>query len=219
VGLIDTLKTYVDQETLSDDKKDLFNMFLQKGFPTIKDEEWKYTPLKKIINYNYIIPKESDTISEDDIQTHSLGLKNKCIISNGKILTSPEIKGVQISGFSEFNCGNDEPISSLNAALAKKGFTISVEKNTVVKDPIEILFFNTTEHGFYQYRNQINVGENAEVCFVEKIQDLSASINLTNCFTQINCDKNSKTEYNKIQNNHRESRLIDRVSVFQKKVL
>ena len=78
MGLIDTLKTYVDQDPLSEDKKDLFNKFLQKGFPTLKDEEWKYTSLKKIINYNYIIPKKSDTISEDDIQKHSLGLKNKC---------------------------------------------------------------------------------------------------------------------------------------------
>ena len=217
MGLIDTLKTYVDQDPLSEDKKDLFNKFLQKGFPTLKDEEWKYTSLKKIINYNYIIPKKSDTISEDDIQKHSLGLKNKCIISNGKILMSPEIKGVKISGFSDFKCRNNEPISSLNAALAKNGFTISVDKNTIVRDPIEILFFNTSENGFYQYRNQINVGENSEVCFVEKIQDLNFSTNLTNCFTQINCEKNSKTEYNKIQNNHRESRLIDRVNVFQKK--
>ena len=191
MGLIDTLKTYVDQDPLSEDKKDLFNKFLQKGFPTLKDEEWKYTSLKKIINYNYIIPKKSDTISEDDIQKHSLGLKNKCIISNGKILMSPEIKGVKISGFSDFKCRNNEPISSLNAALAKNGFTISVDKNTIVRDPIEILFFNTSENGVYQYRNQINVGENSEVCFVEKIQDLNFSTNLTNCFTQINCEKNS----------------------------
>ena len=67
-----------------------------------------------------------------------------------------------------------------------------VEKNTVVENPIEILFFNFTKNSFSQYRNRITVGENSELKIIENIQDLSDSSTLVNHFTHISCDKTQK---------------------------
>ncbi|MBT7619858.1 MAG: Fe-S cluster assembly protein SufD, partial [Flavobacteriales bacterium] len=53
------------------------------------------------------------------------------------------------------------------------------------------------------------------VKFVERIQNLNNSSSFVNNFTRINCDKNTKIEYNKIQNNTSESQLIDTVNVYQ----
>ena len=53
VGLINNLDSYVQTQTLESDKKTLFDSFLKKGFPTTKDEEWKYTSLKKIVNLDF----------------------------------------------------------------------------------------------------------------------------------------------------------------------
>jgi Fe-S cluster assembly protein SufD len=53
------------------------------------------------------------------------------------------------------------------------------------------------------------------VKIVEKIQDLSDSSTMVNCFTQINCSKNTKVEYNKIQNNTPNSKLIDCMNIYQ----
>ena len=90
-----------------------------------------------------------------------------------------------------------------------------MDKNTVLENPIEILFFATTENNFSQYRNLISVGGNTEVKFVERIQTLNHSTSMVNHFTQIHCAKNTKVEYNKIQNNTSESSLIDTVNVYQ----
>ena len=215
MGLIDNLIAHVEKNQLSSDKKVIFDSFLQKGFPTIKDEEWKYTSLKKIITSDYVLLHNENHYEESSVERYSLGINDKIIFCNGKLHSYPNIKGVKITGFSDFKCRNNDSIVELNSALANSGFKITIDKNIVIKSPLEILFLNTTKNSFSQYRNQILVGENSEVKIVEQIQDLSNSSTLVNYFTHINCSKNTKVEYNKIQNNYKESKLIDCMNIFQ----
>ena len=188
---------------------------MSKGFPTTKDEEWKYTSLKKIVAKEYLIENTGEIIDSSTVEKYSLGFENRIIFSDGKLIESPNIKGVSINGFSNFESNTSDSFLELNKALAQNGFTISVDKNTMLDSPIEILFFATTENNFSQYRNLISVGGNTEVKFVERIQTLNHSTSMVNHFTQIHCAKNTKVEYNKIQNNTSESRLIDTVNVYQ----
>ena len=215
MSLIENLKSYSDKLEVTAERKEILNSFLTHGFPTTKDEEWKYTSLKKIVSNEYAIENTGEIIDSSTIEKYSLGFDNKIIFSDGKLINTPEIKGVSISSFSNFESATTDSISQLNKALAQNGFTITVNKNTVVENPIEILFFATTKDNFSQYRNLISVGDNAEVKFVERIQNLNDSASMVNHFTQIHCDKNTKVEYNKIQNNTAESRLIDTVNVYQ----
>ena len=215
MGLIENLKSYSDKLEVSAERKEILNSFLTHGFPTTKDEEWKYTSLKKIVANEYAIENTGEIIDSSTIEKYSLGFDNKIIFSDGKLINIPEIKGVSISSFSNFESSTTDSISQLNKALAQNGFTITVNKNTVVENPIEILFFATTKDNFSQYRNLISVGDNAEVKFIERIQNLNDSTSIVNHFTQIHCDRNTKVEYNKIQNNTTESRLIDTVNVYQ----
>jgi len=215
VGLIENLKSYSEGVQISTEKKELFTSFMSKGFPTTKDEEWKYTSLKKIVTKEYTIENTGEIIDSSTVEKYSLGFDNRIIFSDGKLIGSPNIKGVSVNGFSNFGSNTTDSILQLNKALAQNGFTISVDKNTVLESPIEILFFSTTENNFSQYRNLISVGDNTEVKFVERIQALNDSTSMVNNFTQINCAKNTKVEYNKIQNNTPESRLIDTVNVYQ----
>lgn len=215
MGLIENLKSYSEGVQISTEKKELFTSFMSKGFPTTKDEEWKYTSLKKIVTKDYNIENTGEIIDSSTVEKYSLGFDNRIIFSDGKLIGSPNIKGVSVNGFSNFGSNTTDSILQLNKALAQNGFTISVDKNTVLESPIEILFFSTTENNFSQYRNLISVGDNTEVKFVERIQALNDSTSMVNNFTQINCAKNTKVEYNKIQNNTPKSRLIDTVNVYQ----
>ncbi len=215
MGLIENLKSYSEEVKISAEKKELFSSFMSKGFPTTKDEEWKYTSLKKIVTKEYTIENTGEIIDSSTVEKYSLGFENRIIFSDGKLIGSPNIKGVSINGFSNFGSNTTDSILQLNKALAINGFTISVDKNTVLESPIEILFFATTENNFSQYRNLISVGDNTDVKFVERIQTLNDSTSMVNHFTQIHCAKNTKVEYNKIQNNTPESRLIDTVNIYQ----
>jgi len=215
VGLIKNIKAYSEGIQISAEKREILTSFLSNGFPTTKDEEWKYTSLKKVIANEYSIENKGAIIDSSVVEKYSLGLINKIIFSDGELINTPTIKGVSINGFSEFESTNNDSILQLNKALSQNGFTISVDKNTVLESPIEILFFSTTVNSFSQYRNQISIGANSEVKFIERLQNLNNSASFVNHFTQINCAKNTKVEYNKIQDNTAESQLIDTVNVFQ----
>lgn len=214
--LIEKIKLYSNDLMISSDKKEKLNSFLEDGFPTIKDEEWKYTSLKKIISQNYSIDCTGRDVTDREINKHSLGFNNKIIFSDGVLISKPSLSNITISSYSEFKSKEINSISKLNYALAKSGYTINVSDNSIINEPIEILFFNTIEGSFSQYRNILNIGKNSQVKFIEKVQNINCATSFTNHFTQINCERNSNIEYNKIQNNTLKSRLIDSMNVCQK---
>ena len=216
MGLINNIKSYSETLSLSAEKKEQLKSFIEKGFPTIKEEDWKYTSLRKIISENFSIENKGNDLTDSSVENHSLGFEKKVIFLNGDLINFPEIKGIEISSFTDFKSNNNDAIMNLNASLCKNGFSITVEENTIVEEVLEILFFSTTENNFSQYRNQIIIGENSEIKFVEKMQNLNNSKSFVNYFTQIKCEKNTNVEFNKIQNNTLNSILIDNVDVYQK---
>jgi Fe-S cluster assembly protein SufD len=216
VGLIDDIKSFSEKEKLGAEKNELLQSFLAKGFPTIKEEEWKYTSLKNIVAESFSVEENGTEISKGDIEKYILGFKYKIIFLEGVLISKPNIKGVDISDFSNFETKNDDAIFGLNSALAKKGFTIKVENNIILEAPIEILFFsNTKNNTFVQHRNKIVIGDNANIKFVERIQNLSSTKCFTNHLTQIHIGKNTNIEYNKIQDNSANSILIDNINIYQ----
>lgn len=215
MSLIQNIKSYSESIPLSLDKKKELDLFFIQGFPTTKNEEWKYTSLKKIIEQEFLIEKKGNTLTNDDIFSYSLGFENKIVFVDGILHSSPKIKGLEISGFSEFNNTAIDAIAHLNSSLASKGFTIHVKKNCILENPIEILIFNTVENNFNQYRNIISVEENSEVKFVERIQNIYCNTSFLNNFTQIHCKSNSKVEYNIIENNTEQSKLINSIEIMQ----
>ena len=219
MALLENLITYSQNNRLSNNQRVSFESFLKKGFPTKKDEDWKYTCLNNIVSKDYTIGINGDQNELDlsVVEAYGFGFDYKIIFYNGRLLHFPKIDGVVICEFKEFSCKNKDAISQLNAGLASSGFNILIEKNTIINKPIEILFFNTIENGFSQYRNRLTVGENSEVKIIERIQDLSNSSCFSNHYTQINCKINSKLEYNKIQNNSSNFKLIDSLKIMQEK--
>ena len=215
--LIDNLKQYAETSHLSKESQELFGEFISKGFPTIKDEEWKYTSLKKIISESYTLHYSANKNTFKDFEKYFLGFKNKIVFLDGKLVSSSNIKGVTISDYTSFkNLSNHSCLDFLNASLSKNGFTISVDENIQIEEPIEILFLNTTENIFSQYRNCISIGKNSSVKFIEQNKNVSDLNSLSNNFTQINCAENSNVEFNKIQNDTARSKLIDTLNVYQK---
>ncbi len=215
MSLVEKIKEYSKKASISSDKQEKLSSFLNEGFPTIKDEEWKYTSLKNIVSEDYSISAIGKNISSEQINKHSLGFNDKIVFVDGILVAKPTIKNVLIADYSEFKTNEIDSISKLNYSLAKSGYTISISDNAIIESPIEILFFNTVEGNFTQYRNLLFIGKNSEVKFIEKIQNIDCSSSFINHFTQIDCGKNTKVEYNKIQNNSSKSRLIDTMDIYQ----
>ena len=214
--------------------------FENKGFPTKKEEAWKYTSLNAILKNDFsVFPKKDNAIEFKDVKKYFLheidtykvvfidgifssflsstthdGL-DVCLMSSA--LTKPKYKMVIDSYFNQI-ASKEESLTSLNTAFSLEGAYINIPKSKVVEKPIEIIYFSTgTEAALMvQPRNLVIVGENAHVQIVERHQSLNSNPVLTNSVTEIFAQKRAIVDYYKIQNDVQTANLIDNTYIAQK---
>ncbi len=211
-----------------------------KGFPTKKEEAWKYTSLNSILKNDFsVFPKNESHIEFSEVKKYFLheidtykvvfidgvfssflsstthdGL-DICLMSSA--LTKPKYKLVVDEYFNKI-ANQNESLTSLNTAFANEGAYIHVPKSKIVDKPIEIMYFSTGSEVaiLVQPRNLIVVQENAQVQIIERHQSLNENATLTNVVTEIFAEKKAIVDYYKIQNDNLEANLIDNTFVSQK---
>lgn len=214
--------------------------FEKEGFPTKKDEEWKYTSLKPILKHDFSLFPSTDKsvgfkeIKEfliNDIESYKLifidGEFNSflsstthddcdvCVLSSA--LTRPKYKMI-VDNYLNTIAKDNNSLAELNTAFTKEGAFINIPKNTIVQKPIQILNFSTgsEKEVILQPRNLVIVGENSHVQIIERHQNLSKNTTVTNAVTEIFVHKRAIVDYYKIQNDTENSSLIDSTFVSQK---
>ena len=218
-----------------------FNYFEKNGFPTKKDEAWKYTSLEKLLKNDYrIFPKKVISIELRDVKKYFLydldtykivfidgiyspflsdtthdGL-DVCLLSAA--LSKPKYKKVIKKYFNKIALKNDS-LTSLNTSFTKEGAYIFIPKTVISEKPIQIIHFSTGKQGkmLLQPRNLIVVEENAQVQIIERHQSLKSFQILTNSVTEIFSNKGSHVDYYKIQNDYEDSSIIDNTYISQDK--
>lgn len=214
--------------------------FENKGFPTKKDEAWKYTSLNAILKNDFTVFSKQDNAVEfnhvkkyflHEIDTYKVvfidGVFSShlsstthegidvCLMSSA--LTKPKYKMVIDTYFNQI-ANRDESLTSLNTAFAIEGAYINIPKSKVADKPIEIMYFSTGNEAalLVQPRNLVIVGENSHVQIIERHQSLTENPVLTNSVTEIFAQKRAIVDYYKIQNDTLEANLIDNTYVSQK---
>jgi Fe-S cluster assembly protein SufD len=215
--------------------------FENKGFPTKKEEAWKYTSLNSILKNDFtVFPKKENAIEFADVKKYFLheidtykvvfidGVFSSflsstthdgidvCLMSSA--LNKPKYKMVVDNYFNKI-ASKDESLTTLNTAFANEGAYVNIPKSTVVRKPIEILYFSTGNEAalMTQPRNLVIVGENSHVQIIERHQNLGNNPVLTNSVTEIFAQKCAIIDYYKIQNDNLEANLIDNTYVSQQK--
>lgn len=214
--------------------------FEKEGFPSKKNEAWKYTSLRALLKNDFNLFPETKTPVEyknvkeyliNEIDTYTLifvdGVFNSflsttthdecdvCVLSSA--LTKPKYKIVVDNFFNKIAKENNS-LSELNTAFTKEGAFVNIPKNTIVSKPIQIINFSTGSEAqvLLQPRNLIVVGENSHVQIIERHQNLSENTTLTNSVTEIFVNKRAIIDYYKIQNDTNNASLIDSTFVSQK---
>ena len=223
-----------------DVRTDAIKVFEAKGFPSKKDEAWKYTSLNSILKEDYsVFPKQENAIEYKDIKkyfTHDIDTY-KIIFIDGKYashLSQTTHDGIDVCLMSSalnkpkyqliienyFNkAATKDSLSSLNTAFSNEGAYIHIPKNKIVEKPIQILHFSTGNEAatMLQPRNLVVVDENSHVQIIERHQSLTDNPVLTNSVTEIFANKRAIVDYYKIQNDNENASLIDNTFVKQKR--
>ncbi|WP_028871906.1 Fe-S cluster assembly protein SufD [Psychroserpens burtonensis] len=215
-------------------------IFEDKGFPSKREEDWKYTSLKSILKHDYsVFPKQENAIEYNDVKKYFIHDIDsyKIIFIDGKYsshLSQTTHDGIDICLMSSalskpkyqliienyFNkVATKDGLSSLNTAFSKEGAYIHVPKNKLVQKPIQIIHFSTGNESalMLQPRNLIVVDENSHVQIIERHQSLTENPVLTNSVTEIFANKRAIVDYYKIQNDKQSASLIDNTFINQKR--
>lgn len=228
-------------ENLNQIRQNAIEKFKEEGFPTQKNEDWKYTNLKPLLKHNFsVFPSTAKSITLEDVKPYLLnntesynlvfvnGVFNSTlsnttnkeyhICSFSKALENKEYKTFITHYFNTIankNCN----LTNLNTALTKEGIFIYIPKNTIVSKTIQVIHFYNGEEKevLLQPRNLIIAEKNAQVTLVERHQNLSKNIAFTNAVTEIFAEERAIVDYYKIQNDTKTSYLIDSTFVAQKK--
>ena len=141
----------LDSDLVNNEREHAFYQFLETGFPTKKDEEYKYTNLKEITEKEYqFFPNTNHQVSEDQLKELRVGEDDfdSIIFINGVLQT--ELSNItdhdaEFFSFSSarnipqnaevfstyFNtiANNDLAFTDLNLAFSKEGFFLRVPKS------------------------------------------------------------------------------------------
>ncbi|RDY60274.1 Fe-S cluster assembly protein SufD [Flagellimonas nanhaiensis] len=211
-----------------------------KGFPSKKEEAWKYTSLNNLQKVDFsIFPKRESALEYKDVKKYFIHDIDtyKIVFVDGvysSYLSETTHDGVDVclmsSAFSKpmfrqvidvyFNkvASKDESLTTLNTAFSKEGAYIYIPKNKMPKKPIQILHLATGNEAalMLQPRNLIVAEENAEVQIIERHQSLTENEVFTNSVTEIFAAKDAHVDYYKVQNDADTASLVDNTYISQK---
>jgi len=221
-----------------DIRSEAIKTFEDKGFPTKKEEAWKYTSLNRVLKHNYcVFPRQDTTLEYRDIKKYFIHDIDsyKIVFVDGRYsshLSQTTHEGMDICLLSAaiskpkyrliienyFNkAATKDSLSSLNTAFSSEGAYIHIPKNKLVEKPIQIIHFSTGNESalMLQPRNLIIAEGNSHVQIIERHQSLTENPVLTNCVTEIFTNKRAIVDYYKVQNDNYNASLIDNTFVRQ----
>ena len=222
-------------------RKDALSNFSRLEFPTIKDEEWKYTSIAPLLKYNFVPSYEKKNISKDFIKSllfdemeHSL-----IVFINGRyssehtdLLNLP--KGVIVGSFAEeikkkndvllkhfgkYADSNNQIFTALSTAYTDDGAFIYVPSGKIVEEPIHIIFITDSgnEKILTQPRNLFIAEKNSQVTIIEHYFGNDGEIYFTNSVTEIVAEENAIVDHIKLQEESKKAFHIARMEVDQER--
>ena len=199
--------------------------FGEQGFPTTKNEEWKFTDIRPIADLNARVATSSTRCSDVDahIESHFIPDLNghRLVFLNGNY--APELShigelpaGVTLSNLRAAIDSNDEtvqhnlgrtasatqdtPFIQLNTALLQDGAFLHVPAGVTVEQPIEILFHSTSQDEqptTSSTRNLFVLGANSRVQIIEHYA--GEGVYFTNTVTEVVAAQNAHVDHVKLQ--------------------
>ena len=222
-----------------DIRTEAIKTFETEGFPTRREEDWKYTSLNSVLKHDYsVFPKHENALEFKDVKKYFIHEIDsyKIIFIDGKYsshlsqtthdgidvclmsaaLNKPKYQLIIENYFNKIAPKNG--LSSLNTAFSAEGAYIHIPKNKLVEKPIQVIHFSTGNEAalMLQPRNLVVVDENSHVQIIERHQSLTDNPVLTNSVTEIFANKRAIVDYYKIQNDKESASLIDNTFVNQK---
>ncbi len=219
--LVEAAVNRLPVDALTPARKAALAQFVTSGFPSIKDEDWKYTNLAAAVEVsNAFLSDDSESESKAGWTTEAKqaiddvveGIDaNWIIIANGVTALETianaaalEPQGIYIAKLSSGRAGSaiisDDPMTSFNTALLQDGLQVRIRASAYESKPLGFLFFdNVANGGLSQARIIVDVEPEANIEIVEAHVSIGNDSQFANTVVQLNIEERARVDYVRIQ--------------------
>jgi Fe-S cluster assembly protein SufD len=197
-------------ETAGSLREAAFTSFLQRGFPTTREEEWKFTSVAPIAATTFARAPET-TVEAKAIEPYLLpGSVITIVIVNGRLAKNLlAVDALPVGVTVEFSRGpsaSSRPAPGgafvdLNDAFVEDVVTIRVAPKTVVDAPLHVLSVASAngQASLVAPRLLVHVGEGAEVSIIETFTGTDGAATLTSAVTRFEIQPAAVVNHVKMQ--------------------
>jgi Fe-S cluster assembly protein SufD len=195
-----------------------FARFMERGFPTTKEEDWKFTSVTPIAATEFRRvtdgPRVIAAMLEPFLFTDHFALQ--AVIVNGKLASglstlSDLPEGVTISSMADAmteqpplegpSLKSDHPFVLLNTAFCEGGVFIHIAPKTVLAEPIHVLFVSApgSTPALVAPRLFVVAGEQSQASIVENYVGIGDTSVLTTAVTEVLLGPGAVVDHVKVQ--------------------
>lgn len=209
-------------------RQEALQRFIDKGFPTRKDEKWRNSRLMECLEDTFNIDNINDKKEDFSCNIKELDTESISLI-NGKFSDNEELRvlesGIIIGSsrkamtqypdifekyYGECKINDENGFYDINTALWQDGFFIYAPKNAVAEKPIQIIkIIDDDNNPFIQTRNIIIVEANAQLQIIDCDDSVKEQSSFVNSYTEIFVGENAHLENYKLQNLNDKTSLLN----------
>jgi len=203
--------------------------FRASGFPTLKSEAWRFTPLHALIDGEFSVDAPAAPIDKARLKGVTFGREaaNRLVFVNGRLrgdLSSVGRlpPGIELLSFAEALKSRPQlvephlgkapglaghPFAALNAAFAADGFVLHLAPEARSEAPIEILWLGSgaDKPPVYHPRNLVIAGHGAHATVIEHHVGLCIGSYFSDSVTEIALGAGALLRHCKVQDESREA--------------
>lgn len=206
-------------DTFADVREKALLHFEKLGLPGNKSEEYKHTPLTRMLEKHFDFSQQNPEPGNISPETFTIpGVEGVVIVFvNGKFSSGlsrvEDVKGVTIKPISEVPAAVDkklgtiadpasDPFVAWNSAAWTDGIYIHVERNVVVEKPVFIYHIHDTREGqvVSAVRNYIVCEQGSEITLFDKLHTIGSNNGFSTLVSEGVVEENAGLNWYSIQN-------------------
>jgi Fe-S cluster assembly protein SufD len=191
--------------------------FAEAGFPTLRDEDWRFTNLKPLaeLPFRPTLTPLGQALGQEQLGDVTFGQldADRLVFVNGHFSAdlsqiADQPGGVTVTNLAHaegelgsLSGGDDNPFVALNDAFFTDGAVIQIGDGQRLAKPVHLLFVTTaSEDGDTAHiRNWIDAGSNAQGTIIESHLSLGQAATVTNVVTESRIGDGANIEHIKFQ--------------------
>ena len=197
--------------------------FAAVGFPTRRDEEWRFTNVSPIVETPFTLASEAQSQLTMDglrpftyegmggtqlvfVNGHFHPDLSSPVFPHGVVVSSlasamaayPDLVEAHLGRYAQFDT---QAFVALNTAALEDGAFVHIKRGVVVDEPIHLLFVSTPSAGptVSHPRTLIIAEENCQATIVESYSGTADQVYFTNAVTEVAAAANSVLDHYKVQ--------------------